>query len=269
MVLVHGLGGSALNWLAVGESLAKRARVRALDLAGFGRTPPAGRATTVPANHDLLDRFLDAVVGEPAILVGNSMGGLITMMEAASNPGRVSALVLAAPAQPTPRGTRIDRRVLAAFALYSLPWVAPWYLRRRATRLGAEGLVRQMLSLCCVDPARVPEPVRQAHVALALERMEQMPWATASLLEAARSILAVIRRPATYAAMVAKITAPTLLIQGTGDRLVPLAASERLARARPDWRLDVFAEVGHIPQLEAPERFTDSVTRWLAATSPS
>src|SRR5262245_36769441 len=45
MVLVHGLGGSAVNWLAVGPALAQRARVVALDLPGFGRTPPAGRST--------------------------------------------------------------------------------------------------------------------------------------------------------------------------------------------------------------------------------
>src|SRR5712692_7938224 len=75
MVLVHGLGGSHVNWMAVGPALAARARVLAPDLAGFGRTPLAGRSAHLRANQGLLDRFLDAVADGPAVLVGNSMGG--------------------------------------------------------------------------------------------------------------------------------------------------------------------------------------------------
>src|SRR5438876_7924663 len=83
MILVHGLGGSHANWLAVGPGLAAHARVLAPDLPGFGRTPLAGRSARVRANVELLDRLLDAVAEDPAVLVGNSMGGLIAMMEAA------------------------------------------------------------------------------------------------------------------------------------------------------------------------------------------
>jgi len=263
IILVHGLGGSALNWLAVGSSLARHGRVVAIDLAGFGRTAPGGRRSTVPANHELLHRFLETNVAAPALLIGNSMGGLIAMMEASTAPERVAGLVLAAPAQPAPRGTRVDREVFAAFALYSIPWLAGWYMHRRAERLGPEGLVREMLRLCCVDPARVAPEVRQAHVALAAERMARMPWATAAFLDAARSILTELRRRRGFEEMVGGIRAPTLLIQGTHDRLVPRAASETLARRRPDWTFELYEQVGHVPQLETPQRFTDSVARWL------
>src|SRR5262245_24015903 len=107
LVLVHGLGGSHANWLAVAPRLAERAQVVALDLPGFGRTPAAGRSARVAANRDCLHRFL-AAVGVPAIIVGNSMGGLIAMMEAALHPENVTGLVLVAPAQPLPAGTRVD-----------------------------------------------------------------------------------------------------------------------------------------------------------------
>jgi pimeloyl-ACP methyl ester carboxylesterase len=59
MVLVHGLGGSHVNWMRVGPLLAERARVLAPDMAGFGMTPPAGRGTSVQANARLLDRFVE------------------------------------------------------------------------------------------------------------------------------------------------------------------------------------------------------------------
>jgi pimeloyl-ACP methyl ester carboxylesterase len=263
MVLVHGLGGSCLNWLGAGPRLARRARVLAIDLAGFGRTAPGARSGRIAANRDLLDRFLRAVVGGPALLVGNSMGGLIAMMQAASCPETVTGLVLAAPAQPHPRGAPIDREVWGAFALYSIPVLAAWYIARRATRLGPEGLVRETLRLCCADPARVPADVRGAHVELARERLARMPWANRAFLDAARSTLRVLRRRGAYGAMVDRIAAPTLLIQGERDRLVSPAASRELVRRRPDWTLEALEDIGHVPQLENPALFVERVERWL------
>jgi pimeloyl-ACP methyl ester carboxylesterase len=59
LVLVHGPGGSHVNWLSAGPLLARRARVLAVDLAGFGHTSPAGRSTRVTANQRLLGRFVE------------------------------------------------------------------------------------------------------------------------------------------------------------------------------------------------------------------
>src|SRR5438067_3596336 len=81
LLMIHGLGGSTLNWLDVAPGLAARNRVLAIDLVGFGLTPPAGRRSDVPTNLRLVDAFLREVVGEPAVLVGNSMGGLLSMLE--------------------------------------------------------------------------------------------------------------------------------------------------------------------------------------------
>src|SRR5664279_5053228 len=65
LVCVHGLGGSLVNWAALGPSLSKTCRVLALDLAGFGRTRSHGRSTSVHANQRLLHRFLTQVCQEP------------------------------------------------------------------------------------------------------------------------------------------------------------------------------------------------------------
>src|SRR5207249_7166719 len=135
MVLVHGLGGSHLNWLAVGPALAAHARVLAPDLAGFGRTPLAGRSAEVQANHALLDRVLDTIADGPVILVGNSMGGLLAMLEAANRPDKVAALVLVGPAQPRPRGLRgarpswLEPASAAMFTAYAFPRVVERLLR--------------------------------------------------------------------------------------------------------------------------------------------
>jgi pimeloyl-ACP methyl ester carboxylesterase len=269
IVLVHGLGGSATNWLSVGPRLSSLGRTMAIDLVGFGRTPPEGRGANLSANRELVHAFLTKVVGEPAVLIGNSMGGAIALMEAAAAPAAVSRLVLVAAAQPAPRGTSIDREVFAVFAMYSLPWVGEWYMKRRAARLGAEGLVREMMALCCADPAGVDPVVKQAHVDAAAERLARMPWAHSVFLAAARSVVGSLRQRRKWDAMAASVAAPTLLVHGTHDRLVPLAASQRLAALRPDWTLEVYPGIGHVPMLEAPDRFVDSLARWLARPAPA
>ncbi len=67
--------------------------------------------------------------------------------------------------------------------------------------------------------------------------------------------------------MVDRVTAPCLIIQGAGDRLVPIASSRELARRRPDWKLEVFDAIGHVPQLEAPGRFVETAERWLGGAA--
>ncbi|HVQ76931.1 MAG TPA: alpha/beta fold hydrolase [Candidatus Binatia bacterium] len=263
IVLLHGLGGSHANWLAVGPALARHARVLAPDFPGFGRTAPAGRPSTALSQRETLDRLLEAVVGGPAILVGNSMGGLVAMMEAVASPSRVAGLVLLAPAQPRPSGHRVDPVVLTTFLAYSIPGVGEWFLRRAAARLGPQGTVREMLRLVCVDPSRVPPDVRAAHEALAAERLAAMPWGHAALIEAARSLLHALRRRARYAEMVRAIAAPTAVIHGQLDRLVPVAASRALVGLRPDFSLEIFEGIGHVPQLEAPDRVVASLLRWV------
>src|SRR5207302_4379141 len=82
IVLVHGLGGSHVNWLGVGPLLARSARVVAIDLVAFGRTPPAGRSSSVGANADLLGAFIEQEINGPAVVPGHSMGGMISLMTA-------------------------------------------------------------------------------------------------------------------------------------------------------------------------------------------
>src|ERR1700712_3574453 len=91
IVLVHGLGGSHLNWVSAAPELAKHTRVVAIDLLGFGLTPTAGRSGTVQANTAMLGWFLREVVGSPAVLVGNSMGGMISLLHTDADPDSVAA----------------------------------------------------------------------------------------------------------------------------------------------------------------------------------
>ena len=262
MVLLHGLGGSHLNWVRLGPLLAERARVYAPDMAGFGRTPPAGRSTSVFANRRLLDRFLGEVAGTPAILVGNSMGGMISILEAAERPDRVAGLILLSPAIPIAPGVPRERQVTISFAAQMVPGIGEAFLRRRLAKLGPEGIIRESFRVCCTDPGRIPEEVVDAHVELVRWRSGQ-PWTDAAVLEASRSMILLMLRRRRYDTVLRSVEAPTLVVQGMDDRLVSLASAVLLARHRPDWTLKPLPGVGHVVHLEDPELTAAAIWEWL------
>lgn len=262
IVLVHGIDGSHANFTAVGERFAELGRTFAVDLVGFGRTPPAGRTSDLRSNRRLLVRLLREVVAEPATLLGTSMGGLLTMLTAAAAPDAVAGMVLVGPGQPYPRGVPINWGFALGYVALATPWVGPVVARRRATRL-PERKAEASLRLVCHDPDRIPPRAREAYVAMARERAT-MPWAADAFLEASRSMVRELRRTRGYDRFIAQLEPPTLLVHGDRDRLVVPEASQRLARLRPDWRFVLLEDVGHSPQLEVPGRLADLVADWLA-----
>jgi pimeloyl-ACP methyl ester carboxylesterase len=264
VVLVHGLGGSYLNWCLLAPRLAANARVLAVDLVGFGRTHPEGRAATVQTAAVLLDRFVREVAGAPAVLVGNSMGGMVSILEAAANPDAVTGLVVIDPVLPLVRGVRPDRLVATMFLLYAVPGIGERYLARRRAAVAPRELVRQLLDLCCVDPTRVPQELVAASVALAEERVA-VSGADAAFLSAARSLLWVSARRGRYWATMRKVRAPVLLLHGEKDRLVSVHSAREAAARNPGWRFEVLADVGHVPQLEVPDAVADLILDWLGA----
>jgi pimeloyl-ACP methyl ester carboxylesterase len=263
-VLVHGLGGSHLSWALVGSALARHGRVLAIDLAGFGRTPREGRSSRLSANQVLLARFIDAVVGGPAIVVGNSMGGAIAMLQAAYEPASVDGVVLSASVFPWARGGVPHPLVMTGFALYRAPGVGEWAVRQRFGRLTAERMVRFSFRMITADQTSVPEDVIRAHIEL-LEEEQADPDMGPAFLEAARSLLSLGRRGELARRVIESVKCPVLVIHGHGDRLVPVAFAQAEIEHHPNWMIRLLPGVGHVPMLEAPDRWMAAVEAWLAS----
>jgi len=267
VVFVHGLGGSHLNWCLIGPALAAGRRVVALDLHGFGLTPGLRANSTVQANARLLDRFITEVIGTPVILVGNSMGGLICILETAANPGAVKGVVLIDPALPLPV-QKPDWQVSGQFLLYTLPGLAPLVVARLLSSVSPEEAVQQLIKLCFADPSRADPEMTKAEVALAARRHPaNAPQASARariFLAAARSLLRVLARRGSFYAKMAGIDVPVLLIGGEADRLVAVAAIRQAAERNPHWESVILAGVGHVPQLEVPDVAAGTIRDWLS-----
>jgi len=262
LVCVHGLGGSLLNWAAVAPALSQTCRVLALDLAGFGRTRSHGRSPSVNANQQLLHRFLSEMTADPVILVGNSMGGLISVLQASAHPETVAGMVLIDPALPVGLGSRPDPLVAVMFGLYAVPAVGRSVVARRRSSRSAEAQALAVMRLCCADSSRVPRHVVEHHLALARERYEY-PDVDTELLLAARSLMWVLARRRVHGAMLKNIAVPVLLLHGDQDRLIPIGSARAAAAANPTWRFQVAEGVGHVPQLEVPEWTLDQIRGWM------
>ncbi|WP_409330413.1 alpha/beta fold hydrolase [Trujillonella humicola] len=262
VVLVHGLGGSHLNWDLLAPLLTPHARVWALDLPGFGRSEPGRRRASVPANVLVLDRFLREVVGDPAVLVGNSMGGMISLFASARSPQRVRGTVLLDPAVPGPRRA-LDPTVALQFAVYAVPFLAERVLWLRRVRTTPLARVRELLELCGVDPDALPAEVIDRSVTL-LEERRDVAGMDKAFLAAARSLLWVLADPRRYREAMAAVSGPVLLVHGDRDRLVPVAAARDIAGRHPDWRYVELTGVGHVPQLQVPGVVADHLLDWLS-----
>ena len=266
IVFVHGLGGSHLNWCLIGPHLAAGRRAVALDLRGFGLTPGLPSSSTVQANARLVDLFITEVIGAPVILVGNSMGGLISIMETAANKDVIKGLVLIDPALPS-SPQKPDWQVTGQFLLYALPGLGELAVAKLLASVSPEEAVQQLLQLCYAEPSRADPMMIKTEVALTARRRPATPAQALAhariFLAAARSLLRITARRRRYVAMMAGIDIPVLLIGGDADRLVPAAAMRQAAARNPHWESVILAGVGHTPQLEVPEAVTGAIQDWL------
>lgn len=265
MVLVHGLGGSHLNWLHIAPHLTEHHRVLAPDLAGFGLTPPAGRKATVHANQRLLDAFIASFSGgEPAVLVGNSMGGLIALLQAATNPSRVAALVLINPALPLADTQAVNVFTMQRLFVPLIPGVGEAAMGRYYARVSPERQLEETLAAVTADPASVPSHGRESNLEM-IRLRKGMKWAVPSFLEASRSIAGVLTRRRRFKRMLASVQCPVLLIHGEEDTIVSPASARWAHGHRPDWQLEVLPDIGHVPQLEHPRRVVELIEEFLAS----
>ncbi|GAB2766458.1 alpha/beta fold hydrolase [Nocardioides salsibiostraticola] len=253
-LLVHGLGGSASNWIEVIAGLSEYGPVVALDLAGFGHTPAAtGTELSVDGHMQLVLAVADALGWERFALHGNSMGGLIGVLLAAEHPERIERLVLVSPGLPPTCPLQILTPYRATLN-GMLPIAVPLPGRPRSLAL---------LRLIFPDRDAIRESLLQVMADDAQPRtVQEATDHQQSLLHSIRSIAALwidFRR--VYRAIDA-ITVPTIILGGTADALVPAQVLRKVLVRRPDWTGAVIDERRHALMLEDPAEFLDQVAAW-------
>jgi pimeloyl-ACP methyl ester carboxylesterase len=255
---VHGLGGASSNWTDLAALLAVRLDGWAVDLPGFGRSRPPGRGGYAVQRHaravvDVLAQIVrepGPAAGRPVHLIGNSLGGLVSLVVAARRPDLIATLTLVSPAMPV---YRVPAGFDRAVPLLLVPGIAS-VAERRLAGVSAEDQVRGLVQMCFGDPQRVTEERWRQALDEARERGEQ-PWASRALARSMRGLMSSYLRVGRAGAwrLARTVDRPALVIWGDRDRLVDPVLAPRLAGTLPDARLLVLEGVGHVAMLEAPE----------------
>ncbi|MCU1627133.1 MAG: hydrolase [Pseudonocardia sp.] len=249
-VYVHGLSGSATNWTDLAGLLAPRAAGVAVDLPGFGYSKPLPSRDYSPSGHaDALLCWL-AGRGRPVHLLGNSLGGMVATMVAARRPELVRTLTLVSPAfpdrRPDPRRMSDPRMALAM-----IPAIGK---RARAQLAAASPRARaeQVMALCFGDPGRATD-ARLDETAAEIAARGRQPWAGEAVSRSTKGMFVSWAGRGLWATA-ARVPVPTLVVWGDRDRLISPRLAARAARTFPDGRLLMLDGVGHIAQIEVPDR---------------
>src|SRR3984957_1717069 len=234
---VHGLEGSSRNWPDLMALLRPRLACDALDLPGFGESPPR------PDGRYSIAALAQTVI---ALIERNGRGPVHLV---ATRPDLIRTLTLISPALPDSR-LRLD---LLRFPLMSVPGVGARLLRQ-VSRLPAERRVADVIATCFSDPRRFP-PARLAAEVTELVRRDALDYAAAAMVGSVRALTAeTLRaggRPARREA--ARRPAPTPVIYGHDDRLVDARMAGRAAHAFPNARIVVMPRTGHVAHMEHPQ----------------
>ncbi|MFD9633668.1 alpha/beta fold hydrolase [Streptomyces violascens] len=257
---VHGLGGSSQNWSSLMPLLADRLEGEALDLPGFGDSPPPDDGNySVTGHARAVIRLLDSAGRGPVHLIGNSLGGAVSTRVAAVRPDLVRTLTLISPALPE---IRVQRSAWPT-ALVALPGVASLFakLSRDWT---AEDRTRGVMALCYGDPARVSPEGFEAAVQ-EMERRLQLPYFWDAMTRSARGIVDAYTLGGQHGLwrQAERVLAPTLLVYGQRDQLVSYRMARRAAAAFRDSRLLTLPDAGHVAMMEYPATVAQAVRELL------
>ncbi|MFI7589197.1 alpha/beta fold hydrolase [Spongisporangium articulatum] len=249
-VLVHGLGASASVWSDLGSLLAPHLSIEAVDLPGFGISPPPpGGDYSVLRFVRTLEAYLEAT-GGPAHVVGNSFGGLVTLALAVRRPDLVHTLTLISPAVPNlfPRGP-----VELGVAVTALPG-GRRVLSRRWSTTSREQRADLMLAFRTGSSTAAQERWRTT-VLTEIAEQEGARHSLDALVLTLRGLINSYlphRRPTAWEA-VRGLRVPTLTLWGDADALTPVRLGRRLSRAMPQAGYVELPGVGHMAHCEDPE----------------
>jgi pimeloyl-ACP methyl ester carboxylesterase len=249
VILLHGVGCHVEFWERNIAALAREHRVFAVDIVGFGRTDKPEVVYTFELMADFVIDFMNAMGIDKASLVGNSMGGGISMTVAAQAPGRVKKIVLVAP-------VGLGRGLSPVLRLMSFPVIG-----EVMTKPGRQGVVRQM-RLCLYDPSQASDDFIDRAAAIGALPGNQRSFL--SLIRETANILGVKKgMVADFSERLERIKTPILMIWGRHDRILPVADGEAAVERMADVRLHIVDRAGHLPQIDKPEEFNATVLDFL------
>src|SRR5919202_1913680 len=252
LVLLHGAGDNALDWQWVMPDLAATHRVYAPDLPG---SPDSARPAIgySPAYFErFVVAFVDALEIRPATFVGNSLGGLIALRLALSEPARVTALVLVDSAG-------LGRTINPAFTSVNVPGLGEAAMPLWRTPIGAYQRAWGRTALLFAHP---PGTVPREWLAEQC-RLGPSPGHLEAHMTVLRAVVSPLGKREVLVNRLPSLKIPTLVVWGARDRVFPESQAREAVARLPEGSLALIPDCGHMPHVECPDRFLAALGRFI------
>ncbi len=255
LLLIHGLGASCEYWQYNIRGLSQGCRVYAFDLPGFGRSDKRIEDLSLDFAGEFLAAFMDRQRVDRASLVGNSLGGVVSLQFAVRFPHRLEKLVLVS-------SGGWGRELPLPFRLLNIPVLGELMAWAWGTRPGMRRSLRSMV----YDPQDITDEFIDQMAELA-----RLPGAKEMLLSVARTGIDLrgqnMRLLEPLLRRVPEIEAPTLIIWGAQDPIIPVAHAHIAHQMIKNSQLHILDRCGHVPQIEKPEEFNQLMLDFLRGRS--
>jgi pimeloyl-ACP methyl ester carboxylesterase len=253
ILLLHGLGDSAYTWQWVIQPLARNYHVYAVSMPGFGASAKPEASYSPDFFVNFTDAFMDAMEIEQAVLIGNSLGGLVSMRMALDMPDRVSALILVSSAG-------LGREVSPALRLLTLPGFGHLVAAWNKTALGAYQWALFTTMHLFAHPVDAPKVWTSG-----LKQMARMPGYLEATVTTMRNIGTIMgqREQQILLNQLDALELPTLVLWGDQDKVLPVHHGRDAVSKLPRGQMTVFSRCGHLPHIEAAASFVEAVEDFL------
>jgi pimeloyl-ACP methyl ester carboxylesterase len=263
LMLLHGFGGSIGHWRSNLDVWAEQYPVYAMDLVGFGASRKPPTQYDIELWVEQLYDFWQTFVGEPMVIVGNSIGSLVALVAAATYPEMAKSLVMISLFDPSAEQEMIPRFLHPTANFLKLSFFPHWFLRGLFKIVSRPPIARQWAKFAYSNDLSIDDELLEIFLKPARE-----PEARVAFSHILRGMIGLYFSP-NIRRFLPRMKVPMLLLWGHDDRIIPRSNVEKLVRLAPTLRFMELADAGHCAHDEVPEQVNKLVRDWLAEMQPA
>ena len=257
LILLHGFGAAIEHWRHNIPILSQNHRVYAVDLLGIGGSRKVQVPYTVNLWVEQIHDFWQTFINRPVVLVGNSIGSLVSMALAGKYPEMVAGLVMLSLPDVSRRREMIANWLLNIVTPIENFFTSPWLLKPIFYYLRRPQVLKKWTGIAYEDKKAVSDELVQIIAAPTLDE---------GAAEAFISLAQAVNHPEycpPAKLILPRLEIPILLCWGKQDRMVPVQLAQGFVSLNPRIKYVEFARAGHCLQDECPDRFNPILLEWL------